>query len=68
MITFALSDDYVPLCNLLQLVNLCSSGGEAKQVIAAGQVTVNGNIETRKRCKIVRGRVVVYNGEQITIT
>lgn len=67
MISFALTDEYIPLCNLLQLTHLCASGGEAKQVIAAGQVAVDGKIETRKRCKIVRGQRITYRGEEITV-
>ena len=67
MIPFTLSGEHIALCNLLQLTNLCASGGEAKIVIAEELVTVDGQIETRKRCKIVRGQVVTYNGEQITV-
>ncbi len=67
MLTFTLSSEFIPLCNLLQLTNLCSSGGEAKIVIAEGLVTVDGKMETRKRCKIVRGQHIAYHGEQITV-
>lgn len=64
---FTLTGEYIPLCNLLQLTQCCSSGGEAKIVIAEGFVTVDGEIETRKRCKIVRGQQVAYNGEEIAV-
>ncbi len=67
MKTFTLSSEHIPLCNLLQLTNLCASGGEAKIVIAEELVTVDGQIETRKRCKIVRGQQVAYNGELISV-
>jgi ribosome-associated protein len=65
--TFTLTREHIPLCNLLQLTNLCGSGGEAKIVIADGWVTVDGKTETRKRCKIVRGQQVAYNGELISV-
>jgi ribosome-associated protein len=65
--TFTLTAEFIPLCNLLQLAQLCGSGGEAKLVIAEGLVTVDGKIETRKRCKIVRGQQVAYHGEQISV-
>ena len=45
----------VELCKILKFESMVSSGGEAKSVIAEGQVLVNGKIETRKRKKIVSG-------------
>lgn len=46
---------------------MTSGGGEAKFVISEGQVTVNGEVETRKRKKVVAGEVVTYNGESVQI-
>jgi ribosome-associated protein len=46
---------------------MVSSGGEAKAVIAEGQVLVNGKIETRKRKKIVSGDIVEFGKEKIRI-
>jgi ribosome-associated protein len=57
----------IELCNVLKLHGLVSSGGMAKAEIAAGQVRVNGTIETRKRKKIVSGDVVEYAGTSIRI-
>lgn len=44
---------------------MVSSGGEAQQVVVAELVKVNGQIETRKRCKLVVGDVVTF--EKLTI-
>jgi len=47
--------------------NLATSGGEAKCMIADGQVTVNGEIETRKRKKIFPGDIVEFAGHRLQI-
>ena len=57
----------VELYKILKFEGLASSGGEAKQVIAMGQVLVNGLAETRKRKKIVSGDVIEYGNEKILI-
>lgn len=62
-----ISTDIIELYKVLKAEGLCSSGGEAKLVIADGQVRVNGNIETRKRKKISCGDVIQFSGEQISI-
>ncbi len=59
--------DYIELCDLLKVVGLCASGGEAKQRIAAGQARVDGAVELRKRCKIRRGQTVEFAGERIAV-
>ena len=43
---------HVELCDLLKLQGWNDSGASAKAAIADGQVKVDGNVETRKRCKI----------------
>lgn len=53
----------VELYKLLKFESLVGSGGEAKHVIAEGYVLVNGELETRKRRKLVAGDVVEFNGE-----
>ena len=57
----------VELYKILKFEGLVSSGGEAKQVIAAGMVLVNGQVETRKRKKIVSGDVIEFNEDQFRI-
>lgn len=41
----------VELCDLLKFEGWCESGAQAKAAIADGLVTVDGAVETRKRCK-----------------
>lgn len=61
------SKEPVELYKILKFEGIVSSGGEAKSVIADGQVLVNGEVETRKRKKIVSGDVVEFNNEKIRI-
>jgi ribosome-associated protein len=58
---------YVELNNLFKLMGLSASGGEAKAMIAAGRVKVDGQVELRKRCKILTGQVVDFEGVSITV-
>lgn len=69
MTSFSLADQpYIALCDLLKLEGWCDSGAQAKNSIAAGEVTVDGVTETRKRCKITAGQTVSFAGHTITIT
>lgn len=56
--SFQLDADFVELHALLKLLGLAPSGGAAKAMIAAGDVRVDGVVETRKACKIRGGQVV----------
>lgn len=57
----------VELYKILKFEGLVSSGGEAKSVIAAGQVRLNGNVETQKRKKIVSGDEIEFMQQQLKI-
>ena len=62
-----LSREPVELYKILKFEGLVSSGGEAKSVIGAGQVRVNGAVELRKRKKIESGDVIAFAGEQFRV-
>ncbi|MGH8036991.1 MAG: RNA-binding S4 domain-containing protein [Stenotrophomonas sp.] len=64
---FELDRDYVELKQLLKLADLVTSGGEAKTVIGDGQVLVDGEVETRKACKIRAGQQVQFGDTVINI-
>jgi ribosome-associated protein len=55
---FDLQDDYIELFKLLKVLDLVDSGAEAKMIIAQGHVIRNGEVETRKRAKIVSGDII----------
>lgn len=58
----------IELCQFLKFGGLTATGGEAKQVIGAGAVTVNGTVETQKRKKLLAGDQVTYDGKTIVVT
>ncbi len=59
--------EFIELYKILKVEGVVSSGGEAKAVIAEGQVLVNGTIETQKRKKIVAGDCIEFRNEKIHI-
>lgn len=67
-ITIKLKASPTELYKILKFEGLAASGGEAKQVISDGLVSVNGQIETQKRKKIVSGDTVEFNGDTLIIT
>ena len=57
----------VELYKILKFEGIEASGGEAKAVIDDGQVLVNGEIETRKRKKIVSGDTIEFMNAKFKI-
>lgn len=66
-ITFQLAGEYIALCDLLKLTGLADSGGQAKAFIAAGEVRVDGQVDTRKTAKIRCGQHVEFSDHCIHI-
>ena len=67
-IEFALDGhDHVELHQLLKLVGLVDSGGAGTHLVAAGGVTVDGQVELRKTCKIRAGQRVRLEGLEILV-
>ena len=55
-------DDFLKRCGLV------GTGGEAKLRIQAGEVLVNGEVETRRRKQLQIGDVVEACGETVTVS
>ncbi len=64
---FHLRGEFVELCNLLKLAGVCDSGGAGKAVVAAGLVSVDGQVELRKTAKIRAGQVVTSGDARISV-
>ena len=62
-----LRDEFIKLGQALKAAGLVESGVEAKDVIQDGQVSVNGEIDTRRGRKLYGGDVVSFGGEEIKI-
>jgi ribosome-associated protein len=50
--------DMIRLGQFLKFADLIDTGGEAKVLIASGDVTVNGEVDTRRGRQLHRGDVV----------
>ncbi len=55
------------LGDALKLAGLVDTGGAAKQRIQAGEVRVNGQVETRRKRRLVPGDVIEVDGESFEI-
>ena len=58
----------IHLDQFLKLTGLVGTGGQAKVVIQAGDVMVNGKVETRRRRQLKLGDVVVFADEEFEVT
>lgn len=61
-------DESIRLGQFLKLANLIDSGAEAKEVIADGYVSVNGEVETRRGRQLMPGDVVELGGQICRVT
>ncbi len=57
----------IELCQFLKLGGLAQSGGEAKWVINEGLISVNGEVETQKRKKLLGGDKVTFRNETLIV-
>lgn len=66
-VTFELRGEFVELNQLLKLAGLCDSGGAGKNIVASGEVRVDGKRELRKTAKIRAGQVVQLGDVRIAV-
>lgn len=57
----------IKLDQFLKWINAVQTGGEAKMLIQAGEVRVNGAVETRRGRKLVEGDRVTTMGQTYTV-
>jgi ribosome-associated protein len=57
----------ITLGQALKVANLVGSGGEAKVLVQAGEVLVNGEVETRRGRQLREGDVVEVGDERLEI-
>ena len=60
-------DEFIPLISLLKATGVVESGSEAQEVVVAGMVFRNGEVELRKRAKITSGEVIVFQNYEIEV-
>ena len=57
----------IELCQFLKFGGLAATGGEAKQLITAGKVLLNGVVETQKRKKLRAGDKVTLDAQTLVV-
>ena len=60
--------DMIRLGQFLKLADLIETGGEAKNVIASGDVTVNGEVDLRRGRQLHPGDVVEVFGRRARVS
>lgn len=61
------ASDSIKLDQFLKMVGMASTGGQAKLLIQAGEVRVNGTVETRRGRKLMKGDRISTMGETFTV-
>ncbi|WP_300692822.1 RNA-binding S4 domain-containing protein [uncultured Oscillibacter sp.] len=67
MKTITIATEWIKLQDLLKFAGLVETGGEAKELIQAGQVQVGGEVCLQRGKKIRPGDDVLFNGDHYTV-
>jgi len=65
--TYELTKEYIELYKLIKLLDLVDSGAEAKIIVEGEHVKRNGELETRKRAKLIKGDIIEIADVRIEI-
>jgi ribosome-associated protein len=63
----AIGSEMIRLGQFLKLADLIDTGGEAKVLIASGDVTVNGQVDLRRGRQLIPGDVVAVLGREARV-
>ena len=63
----SIQGEVIRLGQFLKLAGMVESGAEAKEVIADGLVSVNGEVDTRRGAQLRAGAVVSLRGERVRV-
>ena len=55
---FKIEGEFIELIQLLKAIGLAQTGGHAKIIVDEELVNRNGNLETRKRAKLIPGDII----------
>lgn len=64
---FKISGDYIELIALLKATGIAETGGHAKHIVEAGEIIRNGEVEFRKRAKLIPGDTIEIGDETIQL-
>ena len=65
--TFKIEGEYIELIQLLKAIGLANTGGHAKMIVNQEMVLRNGEIETRKRAKLIPGDIIEITDNKIIL-
>ncbi len=65
--TFQINGDYIELVGLLKALGIAETGGQAKAIVEEGLIIRNGEVELRKRAKLIAGDVMELEDLQIVL-
>jgi ribosome-associated protein len=64
---FQINGPYIELIGLLKALGIAETGGHAKAIVAEGCVLRNGEVELRKRAKLLSGDLIEIEELQIQL-
>lgn len=67
MDTIQINTEFIKLDSLLKFAGMVETGGEAKELIQAGQVKLNGEVCTMRGKKCVPGDEIELDGRTVTV-
>jgi ribosome-associated protein len=62
-IEFTINGEFIELLGLLKATGIAQTGGHAKMIVEDEEVFRNGELETRKRAKLVPGDIIEVGDE-----
>lgn len=62
-----ITGESIRLGQLLKYASVVEDGADARSVVEAGEVLVNGEVDTRRGRQVRPGDVVTYAGETLTV-
>ncbi len=67
MNSITIRDEFIRLGQAMKLAGLVDNGSQAKEVIQNGEVSVNGETDTRRGRKLRDGDVFSWNGQEVRV-
>ena len=67
MDTIQINTEFIKLYSLLKFAGMVETGGEAKELIQAGQVKLNGEVCTMRGKKCVPGDEIELDGRTVAV-
>lgn len=67
MVKVKIDTEYIKLDQLLKMVNIAGSGGQAKIMIISGDVKLNDQVELQRGKKIRSGDIVEVEGQKFQV-